>query len=339
MSAIPDATVLISTYNRSDALRATLEALAAQDVPADAYEVVVVDDGSTDDTAALLSAARLGCRLRTVVLERNRGVAAGRNAGIRLGGGRHLILLSDDMLVSPSFIARVTETLDAHPGTWIGGAFEQLPALRATAFGRYLDGLERGFDAARQGRPLPGGLVELRSPSARCLALPRADLERIGLFDERFRVTCEDQDLCRRAAREGIRFALDPTISCLHNDASAEIARYCRFQRLGAADTARLVRKYPELDGGAEIVRINGRPVAGDDPGLVATKLIKRLGSADAPLRLATDSVMALERTGAGDRVLFWAYRKLIALYTYRGWSEGGAPTAARTGTAIARSS
>jgi GT2 family glycosyltransferase len=322
VSATPGVSVVISTRNRSAALRATLSALDEQTHPADDYEVVVVDDGGTDDTAAVLADLSLSYPLRVVTLTEHRGVSAGRNAGIRAARGRWLILLSDDMLVAPGFVAVAARTLAATPRTWVGGAFTQLPALRATPFGRFLDDLERGFDTARRGRPLPGGLRELHAPSARCLALPRADLQRIGLFDEQFRVTCEDQDLCRRAQRDGIGFALAPELTAVHNDASAEIGRYCAFQRRGAADTARLVRKYPELDGEAEVVRVNRRPTAGDPPALVAAKVVKRLGSGDAALGAATAAVRALERAGVPDATLFWCYRKLIALHLFRGWHE-----------------
>jgi GT2 family glycosyltransferase len=319
----PLVSVVISTYNRSEALRATLERLDRQNVTPDEYEVIVVDDGSTDDTAAMLTRLQVAYPLRAERLPRNGGVSAARNAGIRLARGRWLILLSDDVLVGPNSIRLHAETLAANSGTWVGGTFEQLPGLRSTPFGRYLDRLEREFDAARRGAPLADGLVTLLAPSARCLSLPRSDLDRIGLFDEQFRVTCEDQDLCQRATAIGVRFVLNPAIACVHNDASAEVSRYCRFQRNGAADTVRLVRKYPELHGDAELVAVNGPAVRTDPPRLLAAKLIKRLGSANAPLHAGTSLVRVLEAAGTSDRVLFWTYRKLIGLYTFRGWREG----------------
>jgi GT2 family glycosyltransferase len=319
----PLVSVVISTYNRSEALRATLERLDRQDVAPGEYEVIVVDDGSTDDTAAMLTGLQVAYPLRAERLPRNGGVSAGRNAGIRVAGGEWLILLSDDMLVGSTFIRLNAKTLADNPRTWVGGAFEQLPELRSTPFGRYLDRLEREFDAARRGAPLADGLVALLAPSARCLSLPRSDLDRIGLFDEQFRVTCEDQDLCQRATAIGARFVLNPAIACVHNDASAEISRYCRFQRNGAADTVRLVHKYPQLHGDAALVGVNGPAARNDPPGLLAAKLIKRLGSANAALHAGTALVRVLERAGASDRVLFWTYRKLIGLYTFRGWREG----------------
>ena len=67
--------VVIPTYNRARQLRSCLDALARQSAPADAFEVIIVDDGSTDDTGVLLDAYRAPFRLR-VERHENRGQAA-----------------------------------------------------------------------------------------------------------------------------------------------------------------------------------------------------------------------------------------------------------------------
>ncbi len=317
----PLVSVVISTYNRAGALGPTLSALATQDI-GDRYEVLVIDDGSTDDTASTLAALEMPYDLRRFRLDANRGVSAGRNVGLRAAQGRYVILLSDDLVVGKNFIATHVQMLERFEDAWIVGGFTQLEDLTGTPFGRYLRGLERRFEQARTARQIQDNIWEMHVPTARNLSLRRADLDRTGLFDEQFRITCEDQDLCQRAAAIGVRFVLNPAIACVHNDASAEVSRYCRFQRNGAADTVRLVRKYPELHSGAELVAVNGPATRTDPPRLLAAKLVKRLGSTDAGLRAATAAVKALERSG-GDRALHWCYRKLIALYMYRGWREG----------------
>lgn len=78
--------------------------------------------------------------------------------------------------------------------------------MTATPFGRFLDQLEATFAKARIGSSIDEDLYEMAVPSARNLALRRSDLERTGLFDQRFRVTCEDQGLAQRASELGIRF-------------------------------------------------------------------------------------------------------------------------------------
>jgi GT2 family glycosyltransferase len=316
------ASVVISTFNRSEALPPTLTALADQDLPPDRYEVIVVDDGSADDTQAVLAGIEMPYRLNRLRHDVNRGVSAGRNTGMREAKGRFLILLSDDLVVSENFIGEHVRTLERFPGRWVVGGFSQLDDLMATPFGRYLDGLERSFEAARVAEELEPGIREMPMPTARNLSLPRADLERIGYFDEQFRVTCEDQDLAERARAVGIGFLYNDGIRCIHNDRAADLRRYCRFQERGAADTVRLVRKRPDLHGNALVIKVNGPISRADPPGLVLKKLVK---SASSPP--VDDALMALirlaERTRLPDALLFRAYSAMIGIATFRGWREG----------------
>ena len=123
-------------------------------VPQDSYEVIVVDDGSTDDTwAAAGRRHRLPTRCGRVRHERNRGVSAGRNSGIRLARGRNLIFVSDDVLVPPSFVRQHVETLERMPGYWVVGSFRQRDSASATPFGRYLRDLERSFESGTHSQP------------------------------------------------------------------------------------------------------------------------------------------------------------------------------------------
>jgi GT2 family glycosyltransferase len=317
------ASVVISTYNRASALPPTLEALARQRIAHGEYEVVVVDDGSTDSTPDVLAAADVPYALRTIRLEVNRGVSAGRNAGLRGIRGDVVILLSDDLIVDERFIETHIAMLERFPDSWVVGGFSQLPDLEATPFGRYLARLERGFDSLRIGPPVAPHVWEMTWPTARNLSMPRSDLERIGLFDERFRVTCEDQDLAQRAKAVGIRFLYCDEISCIHNDHAADLERYCRFQERGSADTVRLVMKYPADHGRTPMAQANGPITAVDPLKLRVKKSVKALLA--TPHRLAALSALIglAERARLPDRILFRAYTAAIAVATFRGWRTG----------------
>lgn len=317
------ASVVISTYNRSDALEPTLQALADQDIPATEYEVLVVDDGSTDATQTVLSALAMPYRLRVFRLERNSGVSAGRNVGLRNAEGRFVIMLSDDLIVPSDFIREHVETLERYPNVWLVGGFRQLEDLSSTPFGRYLDKLESGFEAGRTGRQIEEQIFEMTTPTARNLSLPRSDLARVGLFDERFRVTCEDQDLATRAAAIGIKFIYNAAIECVHNDQASDLRRYARFQQMGARDTVRLVHKYPGVHDESPIVRANGTISRADGPGLIARKLLKRAFATRAGVAVVSFCVSSAERLKCPDRVLARGYRAVIGLHIFRGWREG----------------
>ncbi len=94
--------VIVPAYNAARTLPQTLEALQRQTLPRDVYEVIVVDDGSTDDTAAV--AARYGVR---VLCQENRGPAAARNAGVRIARGEIVLFTDADCAPREDWIERM----------------------------------------------------------------------------------------------------------------------------------------------------------------------------------------------------------------------------------------
>jgi glycosyltransferase involved in cell wall biosynthesis len=317
------ASVVISTYNRAAALPATLDALAHQDVPSAEYEVLVVDDGSTDGTAQVLLGMKTPYRLRTFRLGSNRGVSAGRNVGLENAEGEYIIMISDDLIVPENFISEHVATLRRFSDAWVVGGFSQLDTLADTPFGLFLAELEEQFEQARTGARIDHHLFEMTTPTARNLSMPRSDLTRVGLFDERFRVTCEDQDLAERAATCGVRFIYNTRLECVHNDQAADLHRYCAFQQRGARDTVRLCEKYPERHSQAPIVTLNAYVLPTDGVARRTRKVVKSILATRSAIRATEMLIEVGERRGWPERVLRRAYRFVIGLYTFRGFREG----------------
>ena len=209
------------------------------------------------------------------------------------------------------------------PGYWVVGSFRQRDSASATPFGRYLQDLERSFESGRRATEIAPGLWEMRWPTARNLSLPRSDLDRIGLFDERFRTTCEDQDLAQRARDVGIRFAYTTEIDCVHNDQTADLERYCSFQERGARDTVVLCAKAPELHGRAPIVQVNGPISSEDGPTLALKKACKLVLARSGPTHVLYYVIRACERLHLPEPILRRAYRLAISLAIIRGWRAG----------------
>ena len=97
---VPELSVIMATYNRRRLLPRTLESIFAQDLPPHAFELIVVDDGSTDETKPYVQSLQPQFSLR-VLDQENRGQSAAFNHGIAAARGRILLLLDDDLLLDP----------------------------------------------------------------------------------------------------------------------------------------------------------------------------------------------------------------------------------------------
>ncbi|MFN2450454.1 MAG: glycosyltransferase [Candidatus Baltobacteraceae bacterium] len=99
------ATIQLCTYNRARLLERVLDACFEQ-TACGAYEVVLVNDGSTDDTARVIERAKMRATCPFAVIDQvNSGLAAGRNAGIARASGERIIFIDDDVLPIPTFVA------------------------------------------------------------------------------------------------------------------------------------------------------------------------------------------------------------------------------------------
>jgi glycosyltransferase involved in cell wall biosynthesis len=98
-------TVIIPTHNRADILKDCLERLKKQDFVKDEYEIIVVDDGSTDATAEVVENAKKHSKVQIHYhFQKNQGQGIARNYALRYAKGKIVILIGDDILVLPDFI-------------------------------------------------------------------------------------------------------------------------------------------------------------------------------------------------------------------------------------------
>src|SRR6185369_12217861 len=103
MATMIDLSVLIPTHNRAAKLRQCLDALRNQTLAPTSYEIIVVDDASTDETGSVLQHIE---GVRTFRQPRNGGPAAARNVAVRAARGRYVLFIDDDILVSPTTLAQ-----------------------------------------------------------------------------------------------------------------------------------------------------------------------------------------------------------------------------------------
>lgn len=128
------ATIQLCTFNRAVLLERVLDACFEQTVGPDTYEVVLVNDGSTDGTSAVIERARARATCRFVVHDQaNAGLAKGRNQGIARATGERIIFIDDDVLPLPNFVEEHLRSHADHPRAIVRGAainvesFDDLP--------------------------------------------------------------------------------------------------------------------------------------------------------------------------------------------------------------------
>lgn len=234
MADVPEVSVVIPTRDRAARLAAGLDALRHQTLSPDRFEVVVVDDGSTDGTAELLeSVARRGeVRLRSLRCGGD-GPAAARNAGWRAAAAPLVAFTDDDCEPEASWLEATLRAAAANPGAIVQGPTR--PIVREREL------LDRPFSRTR--------LIDGPSPwFATCnIAYPRDLLERLGGFDERFpEALGEDTDLGWRAIEAGARVEFIPDALVHHAVEDMGPLGYMRHALRGA-DAVYAFRRHPGL--------------------------------------------------------------------------------------------
>jgi N-acetylglucosaminyl-diphospho-decaprenol L-rhamnosyltransferase len=223
---VTDVSIIIVSYNARQDLERCLESLHGAP-PAASYEIVVVDNASTDGSAAV---AR---RFPVTVIDAgdNVGFAAANNIGIRASDGNNLLLLNSDTVVPPGAIDRLLDELEATPAAAIvGPRLVDGNGRSELSFGRMITPMNEW----RQKRLVRGHAAGERKMARRvesatrrrqfvdwvsgaCLLVRRADAEAVGLLDERYFMYTEDVDFCAAIRSRRRRVLFTPAVEIVHH--------------------------------------------------------------------------------------------------------------------------
>ena len=247
--SVPVASVVIPTFNRLDVLPEVLAAVEGQAVEA-AFEVVVVDDGSSDGTGAWLAERRASFgRPLTVLSQENRGPAAARNAGVAAARAPLVAFLGDDTVPSPGWLAAHLAAHRRHRGeprpTAVLGYTGWHPRMRLNPFLRYINehGLQFGYALIDDRREVPFNFFYTSN-----LSLPRR-LLRDEPFDVDFPYAAwEDIEAGYRLAQRGLRLTYEPRAVTAH-DHPTTLARFARRQERAGYSAVVFQHLHPELGG------------------------------------------------------------------------------------------
>ncbi|MBI2837736.1 MAG: glycosyltransferase [Acidobacteria bacterium] len=244
--------VVIPTHNRLVHLKHTLGCLEAQHYPAGSYEVIVVDDGSDDETAGYLRELAGAGRVR-LVSQAHAGPGAARNAGVRLARGEVIALTDDDCLPDPEWLAALAASYtcaDGTPRLAVGGRVEE----------KIIDGhwLQRFYAcrAERQQARAPGDLGLLDSANAAC---DRSTLLSVGGFPEILPFPgLEDMGLSFRLKDAGCEIRANPDAVVWHTNRTSFSSMIRQaFDRGRGAGV--LMLEYPQHFEDSRSARLCGR--------------------------------------------------------------------------------
>jgi glycosyltransferase involved in cell wall biosynthesis len=236
--------VVIPTYRRPDTLFQVLEALAVQAGAPD-FEVVVVDDGSGDETVGRLSAYRPPHAFRFLTQE-NAGPAAARNRGVCEAGGETILFLGDDTVPEAELLsvhARAHGEKRPYPVAVLG--YTTWPrGLKVSPFLHHINeyGLQFGYGLIENPEAVPFNFFYTSNVS-----LPRDLLIEAGLFDTSFpHAAWEDIEVAYRLMQRGMRMLYRPgAVARHHHDIT--FASFRRRQERAGEAAAIFYEKHPEL--------------------------------------------------------------------------------------------
>ena len=257
-----DLSVVIVSYNTAELLRGCLSSIFAQ-TSGISFEVVVVDNASTDGSAAMVAEQFPAVEL--VTLGENLGFARACNLGAERARGRDLLLLNPDTVVLDGALHRLAAFARAHPEAGIcggrtlaaDGSLDPSSCLGApspwslTCYALGLSTLfrrSRLFNPEWLGRWDRGSVRHVDVVTGCLLLLSRRLWEELGGFDDRFFMYGEDVDLCLRASALGYRPTITPEATVVH--------------RVGSSSPSRSAKKQMVLRGKVTVITKHWAPAA-----------------------------------------------------------------------------
>lgn len=221
--AMPLVSIIILTYNRLDVTQACLESIRRH--TPEPHEIIVVDNGSGDGSREWLR-ERLQQQptIRLIENEQNRGFAAGCNQGMQAARGDCLLLLNNDIVVTPGWLSGLLEPL-ADPSVGIVGPMtNSASGIQQWPWHDYRDQESLDAFAVRFREGHRHWWIPSRRVVGFCMLFHRSLVDRIGLLDEQFGSgNFEDDDFCLRAALAGYRNLIVGDVF-IHHEGSATFA-------------------------------------------------------------------------------------------------------------------
>ena len=211
-AVFPLVSIVVVTHNSVEFVRPCLDSIAAETSYPN-YEVIVVDNASTDGTqdvirTRLASSAACNSRVRVQELPANIGFAAANNSGAQAAGGDYLVLLNSDTIVTSGWLQRLLRHLQRNSGVGLVCPVTNFAGNEAMIDIAYVSAEQMQTFAQELARNNEGRLFDLEVAPLFCAAVRKALWNELGGLDERFEIGMfEDDDFSLKVRRRGLRVA------------------------------------------------------------------------------------------------------------------------------------
>lgn len=222
MTAGSYTSMIIPSYNGLELLKECVDAIRVH--TPEAYEIIVVDDGSTDGTAGYCIREKIAF----ISLPRNCGYPAACNYGLKIATGDTLLVLNNDVIVSHNWLTNQLECLRSRPEIGIVGPMTNYASGKQKLPAEYETVEEFHELAQERNRPDPERWKPVQRLIGMSMLFKREVLQQVGLFDERFSPGhYEDDDYCYRTRMKGYQLMIAGDV-IVHHRGSASFHRMNR---------------------------------------------------------------------------------------------------------------
>jgi len=248
---VPQISVVIPTYNRRALLAKSLDALLNQSISKDKYEVIVVDDCSSDDTRDYL-AQRTGQAINLYYIRHfvNQGRVVTRNDGIKAAKGDIVIFLDNDNVPNHDFVEahqRYHEKYSKERIAVVGNVRFAEEVIAGSNFGRYMQSRNLGSRKANEMSKLDLSNLPPKYFGGLNSSVRREDLMAAGLFDPKFRYYGgEDEIMGYCLHKAGVRIIYGKEASTTHYDEVSILRYQSKYEEEGREGVRVMVENYPE---------------------------------------------------------------------------------------------
>jgi GT2 family glycosyltransferase/glycosyltransferase involved in cell wall biosynthesis/predicted Zn-dependent protease len=216
--------IIIPTFNKLALTCQCLNAIrqTADNIP---YEIIVVDNGSTDGTPDYLLREEAVGRIRVILNRNNLGFSKANNQGAQIARGKYLLFLNNDTIPQPKWLEEMVHMAESDGNIGAVGSKLLFPDGTIQHAGVVLFRTKKPYHIYKG---LPGNILcankqrDYKIVTAACMLIRKNIFSEIGGFDDRFINGCEDLDLCLKVGQKNKRIVYNPRSVVIHLEAQSK---------------------------------------------------------------------------------------------------------------------